>query len=196
MPDVVATTVALRQTFTTRERELTPRRERALVRAALDGDRGAVEQLFQAHWPACHRAALLVTRDPDGAQDIAQEAFLAAIAALDRFDRSRPLGPWLRTIVARRAIDFTRTRAVRREVAALAEDAVAEQRADTAARPSDEVLAAVATLPQEQREVVVLRHLLDLSPTEISGIVGVPVGTVNSRMRRALDALRSELESA
>src|SRR4051794_34293968 len=108
MGDVVATTVALRQNISTRDRALTPRRERALVRDALNGDRQAVELLFQAHWPACHRAALLVTRDADGAQDIAQESFLAAIAALDRFDRSRPLGPWLRTIVARRAIDFTR----------------------------------------------------------------------------------------
>jgi RNA polymerase sigma-70 factor, ECF subfamily len=195
MADVVATSIALRHTFDARERALTPRRERALVRAAAAGDRGAVEQLFQAHWPACHRAALLVTRDPDGAQDIAQESFLAAIAALDRFDRSRPLGPWLRTIVARRAIDFTRTRAVRREVAALAEDGVAEERPDIAARPSDELLAAVATLPQEQREVVVLRHLLDLSPTEIAGIIGVPVGTVNSRTRRALDSLRGLLEA-
>jgi RNA polymerase sigma-70 factor (ECF subfamily) len=195
MGDVVSTTVALRLDVAARDRALTPRRERALVRDALAGDRRAVELLFQAHWPACHRAALLVTRDPDGAQDIAQEAFLAAIAALDRFDRSRPLGPWLRTIVARRAIDFTRTRAVRREVAALADEAVAEDRTDTAARPSDDLLAAIATLPQEQREVVVLRHLLDLSPTEISGIVGVPVGTVNSRMRRALDSLRELLEA-
>lgn len=190
---MVATTLALRQTFTSRERALTPRRERVLVRAALAGDRAAVEQLFQAHWPACHRAALLVTRDPDAAQDIAQEAFLAAIAALDRFDRERPLGPWLRTIVARRAIDFTRARAVRREVAATDDDRPAPEHPDTAVRPSDEMLAAVASLPADQRAVVVLRHLLDLTPSEVAGIVGVPVGTVNSRLRRALDALREQL---
>lgn len=166
------------------------------MRAALDGDRTAVEELFQAHWPMCHRAALLVTRDEHGAQDIAQEAFLAAIAALDRFDRSRPLGPWLKTIVARRAIDFTRARTVRREVAALADDAAVQAPdTDVAARPSDELLAAIAALPQQQREVLVLRHLLDLGPGEIADIVGVPVGTVNSRMRRALDALRDELEA-
>jgi RNA polymerase sigma-70 factor (ECF subfamily) len=172
---------------------MTSRRERALVRAAQRGDHAAVEALFRAHWPACHRAAWLVTRDAAAAEDIAQEAFLAAIGALDRFDRRRPLGPWLRTIVARRAIDLLRARAVRREVdaAALAHTAAPDGAAPL--RPSDDMLAAVAALPDEQRAVVVLRHLLDLSPSEIAGVLGVPVGTVNSRMRRGLDALREAL---
>src|SRR4051812_26406990 len=80
------------------------RRERALVGAAQRGDRAALEALFRAHWPAAYRAAWFIVRDAQAAEDIAQEAFVAAVAALDRFDRRRPLGPWLRTIVARRAI--------------------------------------------------------------------------------------------
>ena len=95
---------------------LSARKEAQLVRRAQRGDSGAVEELFVAYWPMCHRAAWLIARDATAAEDIAQEAFVAAIAALDRFDRSRRLGPWLRTIVARRAIDYTRARAARREV--------------------------------------------------------------------------------
>src|SRR3954452_15105492 len=95
---------------------VSPRGARALVRAAQRGDRAAVERLFAAHWHAAHRAAWFVVRDAATAEDVAQEAFLAAIRALDRFDRRRPFGPWLRAIVARRALDALRARRARREV--------------------------------------------------------------------------------
>lgn len=168
------------------------RREARLVRSAQRGDTAAVEALFAAFWPECHRAAWLITRDHGAAEDIAQEGFLAAVAALDRFDRSRRLGPWLRTIVARRAIDYARARAVRREVW----DGPLDSRpagAEPAPRPSGRLLDALAGLDHERREVVVLRHLLGLSPRQIAEILGVPVGTVNSRMRRGLDQLRREM---
>jgi RNA polymerase sigma-70 factor (ECF subfamily) len=65
----------------------------ALVRAAQGGSEAAVEELFSRHWPDAYRAAYLVTRDRGAAEDIAQEAFLAALRALPRFDRRRPLRP-------------------------------------------------------------------------------------------------------
>lgn len=170
---------------------LPARRERALVRAAQRGEAAAVEALFRVHWPACHRAAALITRDPAAAEDIAQEAFLAALANLGAFDARRPLGPWLRRIVANRSIDLLRARAARREVA---DEAVPEAEGSARAGFSDDVLAAVAALPDEQRLPVVLRHLLELTPGEIAERTGLPVGTVNSRLRRGLDALRDRLE--
>src|SRR5581483_12515481 len=90
--------------------------ERALVRAAQRGSADAMERLYRAHWPRAYRAAYLVVHDAAGAEDIAQEAFLAAIRALDRFDRRRPFGPWLHRIVVNRAIDWARRRELRREV--------------------------------------------------------------------------------
>src|ERR1044071_9720155 len=60
------------------------RRERAQLRAARAGSLEAFEQLFRAHWPRAYRAALLVVHDAAAAEDIAQEAFLAAVRALDR----------------------------------------------------------------------------------------------------------------
>jgi RNA polymerase sigma-70 factor (ECF subfamily) len=172
---------------------VTPRAERAAVRGALRGDAAALDVLFAAHWPAAYRAAFLIVRDAHAAEDIAQEGFVAAIRALERFDRSRPFGPWLRTIVARRAIDATRARALRREVDG---ELLLEQVAcvDVAAAPAGELLAAVAALPDDQRIVVVLRHLLELTPSEIAAVVGVPRGTVNSRLRRGLDTLSREVE--
>jgi RNA polymerase sigma-70 factor (ECF subfamily) len=174
-------------------RPLSRRPEAALVRAAQRGSTEAVDELFRRHWPAAHRAAWLVVHDAAAAEDIAQEAFLAALRALDRFDRRRPLGPWLHRIVVNRAIDWTRARALRAESAA---DAVAEAPApDAPAALDDGILSALADLGPEHRAVVVLRHLLGYTPGEIAAMLDLPRGTVNSRLRRALDALARELES-
>src|ERR687887_2461827 len=92
------------------------RDERARVRGAQRGSASDLEALFRMHWPRAHRAAYLITHDAQAAEDIAQESFLAAIRALDRFDRRRPFGPWLQRIVVNRAIDWARARALRREL--------------------------------------------------------------------------------
>src|SRR4249919_153941 len=92
--------------------------ERSLVEAAQRGSEAAVEELFRLHWPHTHRAAYLIVRDAAAAEDIAQEAFLSALSSLDRFDRRRPFAPWLHRIAVNRAIDWSRARSVRREVAA------------------------------------------------------------------------------
>ena len=165
--------------------------ERALVEAAQSGSEAAVEELFRRHWPHTHRAAYLIVRDAAAAEDIAQEAFLSALSALDRFDRRRPFAPWLHRIAVNRAIDWSRARAVRREVAASesAIDAAAPRRARRG-RPGDgEIEAALAELSAEQRAVVILRYLLEYTPGEIAGMLDLPRGTVNSRLRRALDRL-------
>jgi RNA polymerase sigma-70 factor (ECF subfamily) len=164
------------------------RDERAWVRGAQAGSVSDLEALFKAHWPRAYRAAYLVVHDAGAAEDIAQEAFLAAVRALDRFDRKRPFGPWLHRIVVNRAIDWARARQLRGETELV--DVAAAQAADG----SPEGLAsAIARLPPEQRAVIVLRHLLEYTPGEIADLLDLPRGTVNSRLRRGLDALRGEL---
>jgi RNA polymerase sigma-70 factor, ECF subfamily len=166
------------------------RRERAWVRAAQAGSEEAMEALFRAHWGRAHRAAFLIVRDALAAEDIAQEAFLAAIRALDRFDRRRPFGPWLHRIVVNRAIDWSRARALRREVA---EPVEAEAPAEPELGWSADLVSALAVLDVDQRAAVVLRHLLEYTPGEIAQMLKIPRGTVNSRLRRALDRLAAEL---
>jgi RNA polymerase sigma-70 factor (ECF subfamily) len=168
------------------------RRERAWVRAAQRGDERALEQLFRHHWRRAHRAALLVVGDAAAAEDIAQESFLAAVRALDRFDRRRPFGPWLHRIVVNRAIDWARARALRRELGdgETPEPAAPEQPASAHAR---ELAVALAELGPEHRAVIVLRYLLEYTPGEIADLLGLPRGTVNSRLRRGLDRLEAAL---
>ncbi len=167
------------------------RTDAALVRAAQRGSEDAFDELFGRHWPRAYRAACLVCGDADAAEDVAQEAFLAAIRALDRFDRRRPFGPWLHRIVVNRAIDHTRARALRREVAG---ERLPEPAAPVAATPDEDLAAALAALGLEQRAVVVLRHVLGCTPGEIASLLDLPRGTVNSRLRRGLDALAADLD--
>lgn len=164
------------------------RDERAWVRGAQRGSASDLEALFRAYWPRAHRAAFLVVHDGALAEDIAQEAFLAAIRNLDRFDRRRPFGPWLHRIVVNRAIDAARARALR------GESELHERAAPAGLEPPDRaVLEALAGLPPDQRGVVVLRHLLGYTPGEIAGLLDLPRGTVNSRLRRGLDAMKERL---
>jgi len=165
----------------------------ALVRAAQRGSERAVEELFARHWPDAYRTALLIAHDRAAAEDIAQEAFLAALRALPRFDRRRPLRPWLHRIVVNRSIDWARARRLRREVGV---DAVPEVPAP--ALPDELGLgplgAALGRLTPEHRAVVVMRYLLEMTPGEIAVALELPRGTVNSRLRRGLDALGDVLE--
>jgi RNA polymerase sigma-70 factor (ECF subfamily) len=165
------------------------REERAHLRAARAGSVDAFEQLFRAHWPRAYRAALLVVHDAAAAEDIAQEAFLAAIRALDTFDRRCPFGPWLHRIVVNRAIDWARARALRAE-AALGEEPAFEDVREL----GDELMGTLAHLSPEHRAVIVLRHVLGYSPGEIAELLGLPRGTVNSRLRRGLDELKERLD--
>jgi RNA polymerase sigma-70 factor, ECF subfamily len=175
-----------------RRRPRRSRSEQALIRGALAGSEADLEVLFRRFWPRAYRAAFLVVHDHAAAEDIAQEAFLAAIRRLDRFDRSRRFGPWLSTIVVNRAIDWARARAARHESGGEPVDAPSPTEVPVG-RYSQEVLTALASLSPEHRAVIVLRYLLEYSPGEIAKALELPRGTVNSRLRRGLDALESRL---
>lgn len=168
------------------------RSERALIRGAQSGSETDLAELFHRHWRPAYRVALLIVHDHAAAEDIAQEAFLAAIRSLHRFDRRRPFGPWLARIVTNRAIDWTRARAARRET-----DNEIGEMADGPGAPaggySPEIVRALAALTPEHRAVVVMRYVLEYTPGEIARTLELPRGTVNSRLRRALDVLDSRL---
>jgi RNA polymerase sigma-70 factor (ECF subfamily) len=162
--------------------------ERAWVRGAQAGSASDFEALFRAYWPNAYRTAYLVVHDAAAAEDIAQEAFLAAVRNLDRFDRRRPFGPWLHRIVVNRAIDWSRRRALRSEVE-LHESPVEQLPADI----GPDTVARIQELSPEHRAVIVLRHLLGYTPGEIARILELPRGTVNSRLRRGLDELKGHV---
>ena len=168
------------------------RSERSLIAGAQAGSAADLETLFRRYWPRAYRAAFLIVHDHAGAEDIAQEAFLAAVRHLDRFDRRRRFAPWLAAIVANRAIDWARARAARRESGTEPPDTPAAP--DLPSAPySEALLAALGTLSPDHRAVVVLRYALEFTPGEIARALELPRGTVNSRLRRALDALEAAM---
>jgi RNA polymerase sigma-70 factor (ECF subfamily) len=146
--------------------------------------------LFREHWPRAHRAAFLVVQDAAAAEDIAQEA----VPGRDPQPRSlRPAavrsGRGCTRIVVNRAIDWARARALRRELA----EVPGSEDFDTGdlGTFSEGVAAGLASLPPDQRAVIVLRYLLEYTPGEIAEMLEVPRGTVNSRLRRGLDRLET-----
>jgi RNA polymerase sigma-70 factor, ECF subfamily len=167
--------------------------ERVWLQGAQAGSLSDLEALFREHWPRAYRASYLVVHDAAAAEEITQEAFLAAIRSLDRFDRRRRFGPWLHRIVINRSIDWARSRALRAEVGDAPLAAVSdEDQADRSHSPP--VVTALAALSPEHRAVIVLRHLLEYTPSEIADLLELPRGTVNSRLRRGLDELADLLE--
>jgi RNA polymerase sigma factor (sigma-70 family) len=166
-----------------------------LIRVAREGSPDAAGALFERYWLLAWRSAYGVIGDRALAEDAAQDAVERAFAALDRFDESRPFGPWLKRIAVNVAIDH-----LRRSRRAAIEDDFATLRAWTledVAADDLQLLAvaeAVAQLGMAKRMVIVLRYWLDLPLEEIAGVLGLPVGTVSSRLHRAVAELQSALE--
>jgi RNA polymerase sigma-70 factor (ECF subfamily) len=169
-----------------------PRSERSLIAGALAGSEADLEVLFRRNWPRVYRVAFLIVHDHAAAEDIAQEAFLAAIRRLDRFDRRRPFAPWLYRIVANRAIDWVRARTAKYESGGEPPELAAPGE-PSPTRYSEELVQALGALSPEHRAVVVMRYVLEYTPGEIARTLELPRGTVNSRLRRGLDALETRL---
>lgn len=165
----------------------------ALVR---EGSSDAAGALFDRYWEFAWRAAYAVTADRSLADDAAQDAIQRAFGALDGFDETRPFGPWLKRIAVNRAIDHLR-RASRLATLEESSDVLRTRVVDGASHVDERLSAvadAVASLGEAKRVVVVLRYWLDLPVDEIAGQLGLPVGTVASRLSRALEELRRVLE--
>ena len=168
-------------------------RDRLLIERVRAGSTGAGIELFRRYWPLAWKTAYAVTGNRALADDAAQEAIHRAFRALDRFDDTRPFAPWLTRISLNQAIEE-----LRRSRRVAAAEGRFEELWTSSSSGGDELdsllAAAVAGLPPGRRLVVVLHYWLDLSLDEISGLLDVPVGTVASRLSRALAELRKTLE--
>ncbi len=174
-----------------------------LVHRARMGDADALNALVRRYRPPAFRFALQLTGNREDAHDVAQEAILRFVDTLDRFDADRPVQPWLFRIVRNKAYDLGRRQKVRR---AESLDELLERGMPTpvGAVPSPgarleqrelrrDVWAALQQLSEQQREILVLREYQDLAYGEIAEVLGVPTGTVMSRLHRARKALRERL---
>ena len=170
-----------------------------LVARAQAGDVDAYEDLVRRYGAAAVRLAHAVGGSAADAEDAAQEAFVKAFASLDRFRTGASLRPWLFRIVANEAKNRRRSSGRRARLAV----AAAGRRPDAPPLPEDAavssaesraVLAALAALPERDREVISFRYFAGLSERETADAIGCPPGTVKSRLARALDRLRTSAE--
>jgi RNA polymerase sigma-70 factor (ECF subfamily) len=178
-----------------------PLDETELVERARRGELRAWETIVRTHQGIAFRTAFVLTGSAADAEEAAQDGFVKAYRALGRFRRGAPLRPWLLRIVANEARNRRRSAARRERLSlrAAAEvrpgDAVPSPEAALLSRESQrELLAAVERLSDDHRDAIACRYLLDLSEDETAAALGVRRGTVKSRLSRALERLREELE--
>jgi RNA polymerase sigma factor (sigma-70 family) len=169
-----------------------------LIGRAAAGDEAAFRQLVERYAAAAGRTARVLLADPAAAEDAVQEAWVDAWRHLPRFTPGRPFRPWLLTLVANRCRMAARRRAPTIVALETADATALADPADVAgtaigAAAEAELVAALGALPPEQERVVALRYFADLDLAEIGAVTGAPVGTVKSRLHRALAALHARL---
>jgi len=177
--------------------------EADLISRAQAGDGSAWEGLIQAELPAVFRLVYLLMGDADEAEDVAQEAFIRAYRAMQQFDASRPIRPWLLGIA--RNLARNRWRASGRYLGMLQRLVASDpqsHRPEAQPRELDRggseeahtLWQAIRRLERSDQEILYLRYFLDLSEAETARATGTALGTVKSRSHRALKRLRGVVE--
>jgi RNA polymerase sigma-70 factor (ECF subfamily) len=182
-----------------------PGADRPLVLQAQSGDSGAFGELVTRYMRRAYFAALGLVGNHDDALDLSQEAFARAFRARRSLDPERPFYPWLYQILRRLCFNFLRDRKSRAAKLAaagpwMADDAGARAAEESAQRRLERaelrarIEAAIATLPAHEKEVLVMREFEGLRYREIADLLGIPIGTVMSRLYAARKALAAALE--
>ena len=176
----------------------------ALLRRMAAGDEQALGALYDRWQAVVHGVVARMVRQPDDVEDVVEEVFWQAWRQASRFDPTRgAVHSWLLTIARSRALDRVRSLRRRREEPLEGDDGRVVTQQVAAGDPGLDaeaserrsiVVAALADLPAEQREALELGYFGGLSQTEIAERTGQPLGTVKTRMRLAMQKLRSQLQ--
>jgi RNA polymerase sigma-70 factor, ECF subfamily len=176
-----------------------PLDEASLVVRAKHGDAAAYEELVRMHQAIAFRVAFVAVGDRGDAEEAVQDGFVKAYRALGRFRDGAPFRPWLLQIVANEARNRRRSSgrraglALRAAAAASGDAAPSPEAAALSHERRERLLAALGSLDERDRAVLVHRFLLDLGEEETAAALGVRRGTVKSRTARALERLRATL---
>lgn len=164
-----------------------------VVAAAQAGDRAATEELLRRHLPSVASLCRRLAGNASDADDATQEALIAIVRGLPKFDGRSRFSTWAYRVATNACLDELRRRRRRPEpVDAAAHDATGRSSApDPAGATADriDIDHALARLPEEFRAAVVLRDLCALDYAEIAEVLGIPIGTVRSRIARGRAAL-------
>jgi RNA polymerase sigma-70 factor, ECF subfamily len=181
--------------------------EREAITRAKRHDPAGLEGLVQLHQQKAVRLATLITRDRQTAEDVVSECFLVAYERMHQFDDQRPFCPWFHRIVANAALKTVSREGRLASLENLTNDDgtiehLLESLVDSAPDPLEvaeqtEVRAAIqsalAALSPKQRAVLALRYYSDLSEAETAAALGIPRGTVKSRLAAGMERLRTLL---
>jgi RNA polymerase sigma-70 factor (ECF subfamily) len=178
-----------------------PEDDRGLFARAQRGETAAYEEIVQRYQQIAFRTAYAITRSAADAEDAAQEGFIKAYRALGTFRAGAEPRPWLLQIVANEARNRVRSAGRRQHLELrLAEGfrpggaAPSPEAATVAAEDSERLLGLINGLNEEDRLVITSRYFLELSSEETATVLGLPEGTVKSRLSRALARLRGRVE--
>lgn len=187
-----------------------PRTDEALMLSFRDGDARAFEELVARHRRGLFNFLLRSVQNRSRAEELLQDVFLRVVRSKDRYEKTAKLTTWLYTIARNLCVDESRRAKFRRTVSldaprrsqeedspamvdSVAADQVPTDEAAAAPQIRQRLAKAIDQLPEDQREVFLMRQMSGLSFKEIGEIVGAPENTVKSRMRYALEKLRQEL---
>lgn len=171
--------------------------DQRLVELAQAGDQEAFAALAAASLGRLNSVARLILRDDDAADDAVQEALVAAWRSLRALRDVDRFGAWLNRLLIRacysRARRETRRRVVEVKTAQMGETTAADAQASTVLR--DQLERSLGRLPTDQRAAIVAVYYLDLPLHEAAAMLGIPVGTLKSRLHRSLGALHAIVDA-
>jgi RNA polymerase sigma-70 factor (ECF subfamily) len=174
--------------------------EADIVRRVQRGDRDAFDALARRHAQRAFEIAYRVLGHRQDAEDLVQEAFMAALDGIQTFDSTRPFGPWFAKIVFNRGLNARRSRSSREShlrVAELQDDDAQSDAANVEVERSEIMAvfsAALETLPEQQRMIVQLSDVEGRTSSEIGTMLEMPDGTVRWHLHQARKVLRQALE--
>jgi RNA polymerase sigma-70 factor (ECF subfamily) len=175
-----------------------PDDERRLLERVQAGEAGAFDELVRRYLRPAYAIAYRVLKQREDAEDVAQEALVATLETIHRFDTRRPFGPWLYRIVMNRALNARKSRSIR-AAEPVAEDVVAPgespEQASERSEARDRLDRALGTLPERQALIVRLFELEGFSSAEIGSMLQLSDGTVRWHLHQARGALREALQA-
>lgn len=168
----------------------------ALVSAIRAGDQSAMAALYDRYSPIVYSVALRVLGDTGGAEDVQQDVFLQLWRNPGAFDVSRGnLGAWLAVITRNRAIDALRKRRPESDLEDVVLSVVPDMAGDAdRSRIAEKVRGMLGTMPTPQRAALEMAYYKGLTHTEIAAKTGEPLGTIKTRIRAGLTALRKAFQ--
>lgn len=173
--------------------------DKSLILDLQQGNLDALGALYDRHRQLVYRTALAITTDDEAAADLLQDVFLRLYRFADRIDAARPIEPWLYRMTANLSYTWLKKRHLWLRALREMAEWLAREKGPTPHHQAelteawDQVRNALAVLPVQQRVVVVLYYLNDLSIHEIARILDIPVGTVKSRLHYGRLALKEQL---